>query len=167
MQLVPFGKRQDNKPVTLRDAMNRLFDESFWDPFDMFGDRSLFPNTFQGRITTQFIPNIDISETDKEVKVVTDLPGYEPEKIDVQLQDGVLTMSGSMQEEKEEKDKKEKWYRKECSSGSFYRQFTLPDYIEEDKVKCKFKNGKLTIIVPKKAEAETVKQGKKLEIEVG
>jgi HSP20 family protein len=66
-----------------------------------------------------------------------------------------------MEEQKEEKDKK--WYRKEASRGSFYQQVTLPQGIDEKNVKCKMKNGKLTITVPKMTESKP--QGRTLSIE--
>jgi len=78
----------------------------------------------------------------------------------------VLTFQGKMQEEEEKEDKKEKWYCKQCSSGSFFRQITLPDYIEEEKANCKFKNGKLTITIPKKMTEGNEKPGKELVVEV-
>lgn len=156
MQIVP-RKKDQPQPVSLRDAMNRLFDESFWDPFpSLWGGERL--------MSRQFVPDMDVSETEKEIKVTADVPGYDPKDIDVTLNDSVLTISGTMAQEKEEEDKKQQWHCRQCASGSFVRQFSLPRSVQEDKISCKAKNGKLTIVIPKKKE-EAI-QGKKLTIDV-
>jgi HSP20 family protein len=140
-------KGHAQQPVTLRDAMNRVFDESFWHPFGSFFDDPFF-NEKETRLTKSDFHAIDLSETDKEVKVKIDIPGYDPENINVDIDGNVLTVSGEMSEEKEEKD--EKFYRKERSSGHFSRSITLPNYIEAEKAECDAKNGSLEITVPKK-----------------
>lgn len=129
-------KGQMEHPVTLRDAMNRLFDESFWHPFGSF-----FSDPFAGSHA------IDLSETEKEVKVKIDIPGYDPSKIKVDIEDNILTISGEKSEEREEKD--ERFYRKERSSGHFSRCISLPKYIDADGAKCTANNGSLEIVIPK------------------
>jgi HSP20 family protein len=158
MQLMPW-KRQDGveRGVTLRDAMNQLFDESFWDPMHFFSDNALMPAQRQW----QFLPSFDVSETDKELQIVADVPGYDPKDVNVRIDNGVLTIEGKMEEDKEEKNKK--WYRRETSRGNFMRQLSLPQGISDKDVKCKMKNGKLTISVQKPKEIES--QGKTLQIE--
>jgi len=149
--------------MSLRDAMNQMFDESFWDPWKLWD--SALP-AFRGGFGQQcFVPSIDISENDKQITVVADIPGYDPEDIEASFNDNVLTLQGKMHEENEEQDEKKKWYRRECSSGSFYQQFALPSYAEGSGIKCKAKNGKLTVTIPKKAEKKE-SSSKKLEIEV-
>lgn len=147
-----------SQAVTLRDAMNQLFDESLWDPMRFFSENALLPATSQ---QWQFLPSFDVSETDKELQIVADIPGYDSENVRVNLENSVLTIEGKMEEQKEEKDKK--WYRKEASHGSFYQQVTLPQGIDEKNVKCRMKNGKLTITVPKTQESKP--QGRTLTIE--
>lgn len=164
MQIVPRKKQQAGNAVTLRDAMNQIFDESFWDPWKLW-DTTL--PALQGGSSQQFFqPNFNISEDEKEILITADVPGYDAKDIEITLDDNVLTLQGKMQSETEEKDKKKKWYRKECCSGSFYQSFTLPTYAAAEDIKCKAKNGKLTVSVPKKQLPEKP-AGKKLPIDVG
>lgn len=140
-------KGQNEHPLMLRDAMSRLFDESFWYPFgSYFGDP--FFSEKETLLTKGSFHAIDLSETDEAIKVKIDIPGYNPENINVDIDGNVLTVSGEISEEKEEKD--EKFYRKERSSGHFSRSITLPNYIESEKAKCDAKNGSLKITIPKK-----------------
>lgn len=160
MQLMPW-KRQDGleRGVTLRDAMNQLFDESFWDPMRFFSEGSLFPASTHRQ--WQFMPSFDVSETEKELQIVADVPGYDPKDVNVRIDNGVLTIEGKMEEDKEEKHKK--WYRRETARGNFMRQLSMPQGVGDKDVKCKMKNGKLTITVQKPKEIES--QGKTLHIE--
>lgn len=162
MQIVPRKKQQTSGAVSLRDAMNQMFDESFWDPWKLWD--SAFP-TVQSSTSQMFVPSIDISEDEKNMTVVADVPGYDADDIDITLDNNVLTLQGKMQAEKEEQDKDKKWICKQCSSGSFYQRFTLPSYVDSSGIKCKSKNGKLTVTIPKKAKEETI-EGKKLPIEI-
>jgi len=139
--------------------MNQLFDESFWDPMRFFSDTSsLLPSATR---EWQFLPSFDVSETDKELQVVADVPGYDPKNVNVHLENGVLTIEGKMEEDKEEKGKR--WYRREASRGNFVRQLSVPQSIEEKDIKCKMKNGKLTVTIQKRDQA--LQGGKTLKIE--
>ncbi len=161
MQIIPRRQQQSGsgqQALTLRDAMNQLFDESFWDPMRFFSEGSLLPDV---KRQLQFLPSFDVSETEKEIQIVADVPGYDPKDVHVRIDNGVLTIEGKMEEEKEEKHKK--WYRREASRGNFMRQLSLPQGVDEKHVKCKMKNGKLTIAVEKPQEIET--QGKALRID--
>jgi len=109
-----------------------------------------------------FLPKIDLCETEKEVQVVADLPGYDKENIEVTVEDGLLTISGTMHQEQEEQERK--YYCKQCSSGSFCRQISLPATAEEAKAECAMKNGKLTVTIPKRKEEEKGK-GRTLKIQ--
>ncbi|MBN1494677.1 Hsp20/alpha crystallin family protein [Candidatus Peregrinibacteria bacterium] len=148
----------DEKRMTVRDEMDRFFDDPFApffkpffnDPF--FGGRKAF-------VSSAF-PLIDVSENEKELKVVADIPGYDPKEVDVEVKDNVLTISGKKEHEIEEKGKK--FYRKERSSGSFTRSFALPYYTDAESIECSAKNGTLTVVIPKKAEAK----GKKIAVKV-
>lgn len=161
MQLMPWKQqRQDGsqQSMTLRDAMNQLFDESFWDPMRFFSEGSMFPATTQ---RWQFLPSFDVSETEKELQIVADVPGYDPEDVNVRIDNGMLIVEGKMEEDKEEKNKK--WYRRETARGNFFRQLSLPQGITDKDVKCKMKNGKLTVSIQKPQEIHS--QGKTLKIE--
>jgi HSP20 family protein len=149
-------KQQASQPATLRDTMNRIFEESFLDPFSFFNDRSL--SSMQ---SDRYLPAFDVSETAKEVRIVADVPGYDPAKIDVQLDRNMLTIRGSMEEEQEEKDRQ--WIVKRSASGNFEQRLQLPQNIDDKHIKCKAKNGKLTITVPKTKDG--MQSGRRLEIE--
>jgi HSP20 family protein len=104
-----------------------------------------------------------IAETDKAYEITAELPGLDEKNIEVKLANGVLSIKGVKQEEKEEKEKD--YYRRERSFGSFERSFQVSDDVEEDKIEASFKNGILLVILPKSAEAQ--KQAKKIEVKTG
>lgn len=107
--------------------------------FNPFGENSPF---FQGGF-----PRIDVQETAKDVVVIADMPGIDPKKINVEIGDKSIKLSGSVHEEKESKGKN--FYRKERSSQSFERIIPLPAPVKSDGVKAVAKNGTLTITLPK------------------
>lgn len=101
------------------------------------------------------VPSLDISETDKSVEVKLDLPGIKPKEIEIQLNGNVLTVSGERKEEQEEKGKT--YHRVERRSGSFSRSITLPCAVQEDEVAAEYRDGVLTVTLPKTEEARTRK----------
>lgn len=105
-------------------------------------------------------PAMDVKETDKEVIAEVEIPGFDPEKIDVSVEDGVLRVKGSMDEKKEEKEKG--YWRKEIRTGSFERMVRLPIAVKEDAVEATYEKGLLKIVMPK---AET-KPTSKVKIQV-
>lgn len=127
---------------SLRDEMEQLF-QHFWDEN---GDN------WAGSLMS---PPADVSETDKEVTVKLDLPGVKAKEIDVQLNGNQLVISGERKEEKEEKG--ETWHRVERRSGRFSRTMTMPCAVEEDKIDASMKDGILTVVLPKTAEAQSRK----------
>ncbi len=147
---------QEHVPVlSLRDAMNKMFEESFWDPFDMF-DRMSAAGARQlaGR---GLYPKVDIAEDEKEIKVTADVPGMDPEQIEIEVEEDALTLSGKMEKEVKDEDKEKKYYRYEREYGEFRREFTLPAKVKTDAVTAKVKNGVLEIVLPK---AEMEKKAK-------
>lgn len=102
-------------------------------------------------------PAMDIYEADKEVIAEVNLPGIDPEKIDVSVQDGVLRVSGKMEEKKEEKEKG--YWRKEIRKGSFERVATLPVAVKENAIDATYDKGVLKIVMPK-AEVKPARQVK-------
>jgi len=134
---------ETNPFLTLHREMNRLFDDVFrgFDlaPFgnDRFSDRAVG------------WPNIEVSETDKEVQVTAELPGLEQKDIDLELTNGVLAIRGEKKTETEDKDRlfSERYY------GRFERRIPV-DEVEEDKVSASFKNGVLTVTLPKSPSAQ-------------
>lgn len=98
---------------------------------------------------------MDISETDGKVQVKAELPGLEAKDIDVDVSGDVLTLGGEKKMEEEQKD--ERYYYRERYAGSFQRSFRLPSGVESDKVDAEFKNGVLTINIPKSEESKQKK----------
>jgi HSP20 family protein len=105
-------------------------------------------------------PAMDLRENDKEVVAELEIPGFDPEKIDVSVEDGVLRVRGVMDEKKEEKEKG--YWRKEIRKGSFERAVKLPVAIKENAVEATYEKGILKIVMPK-AEA---KPSSKVKIQV-
>jgi HSP20 family protein len=103
----------------------------------------------------EWLPNIDISETDKEFVVRAEVPGIDKKDIDITLTEGLLTIKGERKHEKEGKD--ECYHRKESRYGSFSRTFRFPSELERDKVDAKYDNGVLKVTIPKAEKAAAKK----------
>jgi HSP20 family protein len=97
-------------------------------------------------------PRIDVSETDSALEIVADLPGLEKEDITASLEDDLLIIKGERKVEKESREKR--FHTIERSSGSFYRALRLPVEVEKDKIEALFKDGVLTLKLPKAKEAK-------------
>ncbi|WP_407181499.1 Hsp20/alpha crystallin family protein [Bradyrhizobium sp. STM 3562] len=150
--LIPWGRgrnvavrrNEDYNPIlTLHREMNRLFDDVFRG-FDLapFGDR--FFDRAMGW------PSIEVNESDKDVKVTAELPGLDEKDVQVELAHGVLSIKGEKKTETEDKDRlfSERYY------GRFERRIPVED-VDEDKVSAAFKNGVLTVTMPKLPQAES------------
>ena len=143
-----------------------------WDPFReleemsdrlnrMFARPAARTNGKETMIVADWVPTVDISETDGEYEIKAEIPDVKKEDVKVTLEDGVLTIQGERKREKEEKGKK--YHRVERSYGSFVRSFGLPDLIDEEKVKAEFKDGILNLHLPKSEKAKP----KAIEVKVG
>jgi len=124
------------------------FGESFG---DVFSDR-LWPESglMKGE---EFEPSMDFYEKDGVYHLDAELPGFNKDDIDISLKDGVVTVSGKKEEVKEEK--KKNYYFKESRSGSFSRSFRLPAAADAEKVDAVFKDGVLSLKIPKEEEKST------------
>ena len=123
------------------------------DPFDIFGRfGDLFEREplFNPTARAEWLPAVDIKETDEGYTFHMDVPGMKPEDLDVELHEGVLSIRGSRTEEKKEEDKG--YVRTERRQGSFSRQFRVPTNAQADALTAEVKDGVLTIVVPKGAE---------------
>jgi len=98
---------------------------------------------------TTFIPSVDIKETDKKIEFYCELPGVNQENVDVELVNDRLTIRGRREFDREEK--KEEFIAIERAYGSFQRTFTLDSAIKADEITASFKDGILTVTVPKAA----------------
>jgi len=103
-------------------------------------------------VNTDFAPRVNITENDNRIKLEFDLPGMENDDIKVTVKDGLLTVSGERKVEK--KDEKENYVRSEIYTGQFSRSFTLPETVETDKIAADYKNGLLTLELPKSEKAK-------------
>ena len=104
------------------------------------------------------VPQLDLVETDKEVEVRLDAPGFKPEQLDVQLMGEVLTITGKQEEKKEEKGKT--FHIVERHAGNFTRNIALPCGVNTNAIEAKFTDGVLTVRMPKTVEAA----GKKIQV---
>jgi HSP20 family protein len=100
----------------------------------------------------EWAPLVDISEDDKEYLIKAELPGLKKDDVHISVEKGVLTITGERKFEKEEKDRKH--HRVERAYGSFVRTFIVPDDAEADRVAAQFKDGVLTIHIPKSEQAK-------------
>jgi HSP20 family protein len=146
----------------LRDEVERVFedfDRSFWGApvrwrgadFDFFR---------RPRLSSAWTPSVDIAEKENMFEVTADLPGIDEKNIEVKLSGGILTVKGTREEHKEER--KKDYYLSERQFGAFERSFQVPESVDSEKIDAHFKNGVLTVSLPKKPEA--VKAEKKINI---
>lgn len=117
----------------------------------------LFDDFGVGRELASFVPALDVYQTKDDVVVETHLAGIDPEKVNVLIENDVLTIEGST-EHKSEVDEKN-YYRKEVRSGSFHRSVVLPAAVSGDKAKAAYEKGVLKIVIPKeeRSKPKTVK----------
>jgi HSP20 family protein len=125
--------------MTLREAMDRLFDDAFTRPI----------NLRDGGWTS---PAVDMYQTDDEVVVRAALPGFKSDEVQINVTGDVLTLRGETKHEEEQKERA--WHIREHRWGSFERSIALPTEVTADKAVADFENGILTITLPK---AEEVK----------
>ena len=118
-----------------------------------FGFPSIRPYTTEEALTVaDFMPPVDILETEKEYLIKLDLPEITKEEVKVYVEEGVLTIQGERKKEKEEKGKK--FHRIERSYGTFLRTFTVPPDADETKIDAEFKEGLLKVHLPKSEKAK-------------
>lgn len=101
----------------------------------------------QALALSDWAPACDITENDKEYRIVAELPSVKKDDVHVTVDNGLLSIRGERKEEKEEKGTK--YHRRELAYGSFVRSFSLPDDADPSKVQAKFKDGALTVTVSK------------------
>lgn len=125
--------------VSLREAMDRLLEESFVRPYGSSG----------GRATSLAL---DVYEQDEDIKVRASIPGIKPEDIDISITGDTLTIRGETQEEKEEQQGN--YHMRERRFGAFHRSITLPTMVNADQAEATYENGVLTLTLPKAEEAK-------------
>jgi len=143
-----------------------------WDPFSDFDSlfNRMMPRTFaswprialgdDGEAKFEWSPSADISETDKEYLVRAELPAVKKEDVKVTVDSGMLKIEGERRQKKDEKN--EKYHRVESYYGNFTRQFSLPENVDANAIRCDSQDGVLTVHIPKK----TIEKPKQIEIKV-
>ncbi len=154
--LSPWRRNQPEPFASFERSMNRMFE-------DFYKDWDIAPFKNGGTLVEAFAPRVDIAETAEAMEVSAEIPGMDEKDVEVTLHGDLLTIKGEKKEEKEEK--KKDYYRMERSYGSFQRVVPLPCEVQADKVEAKFKNGVLSITLPKTAEAQ--KSTRKIQIKAG
>jgi HSP20 family protein len=127
--------------VSLRDAMDRLFEESF-----------IRPTTWTGLAAGHLAVPVDLWETKDAYQLRADLPGVTPDQLDINATSDSISLTGEVKGQAEVTE--EGWLRQERRVGKFQRAFTLPMAIDPTKVEATFENGVLQLVLPK---AENVK----------
>jgi len=159
--------KKSDRPVewrpfeSLRREVDRLFDDFQVGSWRLPFGRDVFdvePFWRGGEVSKA--PAVDIVDKEKAYEITAELPGLDESNIDVKFSDGTLTIRGEKRDEKEEK--KDNYYLSERRYGSFQRSFGVPDGVDVDKIEASFKDGVLTVALPKAAEAQ--KSGKKIVI---
>ena len=123
----------------LQEQVNRLFDTSF-------------PRRGDNSALTTWAPAVDIYETENELVVKSDLPDVDENDLDVRIENNTLTIRGERKFEK--KVAEENYLRVERTYGSFSRSFSLPSTVNSEATKAEYKNGVLTVELPKRAESK-------------
>ena len=148
--LIPWGRQsstapvqyqgQDNPVLGFRREVDRLFDDFF---------RGSLPSLGLSRSLAAW-PNVELSETDGEVRITAEVPGMSEKDVELLMEDGVLTIRGEKKSETEDKDRgySERYY------GRFERRVALPSNVDEGGANATFRDGVLTVTLPKSAEAE-------------
>jgi HSP20 family protein len=121
----------------LTDEMNRLFGEE---------------RLYNAGESVGWTPACDIYEDDEAVTLRFELAGVDPKAVDIRFENGVMTVKGERKLERE--DRRENYHRIERSYGTFTRSFSLPGTIDAEKIRAEAKDGVLTLMLPKRAEAK-------------
>ena len=125
--------------MTLREAMDRLFDDAFTRPFSLIREGGSNWSSLA----------IDMYQTDNEIVVKASLPGIKADEVNINVTGDILTIKGEMKHEHEEEKKDKAWHIREHRWGAFERSIRLPTGVMFDKAKAEFDNGILTITLPK------------------
>jgi HSP20 family protein len=151
--------RAGNPLFDLRNEIDTLFDRFFsgslFGPFGGLPDAQPLRQPFSG-----MMPKVDVSESEREIQIVAELPGLKQENVELNLENDLLTLRGETSTSRDEKDKQ--YHLTERSYGRFERSFRLPDTVDREKISASFENGLLTVTLPKSERAQ--KKAKRIEI---
>ncbi|HEU0296632.1 MAG TPA: Hsp20/alpha crystallin family protein [Anaerolineales bacterium] len=127
--------------MTLREAMDRLFNDAFTRPFSLMREGG----------SNWASPPIDMYQTNNEVVVKAALPGVKADEVQINVNNDILTIKGEVKHDDERKN--QSWHIREQSWGAFERSIALPTGVVADRAKADFENGVLTITLPKSEQA--------------
>ena len=147
--------------------MPSIFGENLFDDFMNDFSFPTFPNVdkeLYGKHAKNLMKT-DVKETENAYEIDIDLPGFKKDEIQMELKDGVLTVSAAKGLDKDEEDKKGNYIRKERYAGSMSRSFYVGENVEQEDVKAEFKHGILKLFVPKKEAKPAVEENKYIAIE--
>lgn len=137
------------EPLNLLDRLQRGFNlHNLLDPYA----REVEGEDNSNVVTSHWRPAVDIKEEEDRFVIYADLPGVDPEDIEITMEQGVLTLKGERSEETTKE--REGYKRVERVNGSFYRRFSLPDIADAERIEAKGKNGVLEITLPKQEKAK-------------
>ena len=145
MNLTPYSSVRNGGSLARRDHAFETLQREIDQLFDTFSG-SMWGRGDHGQV----IPRLDVTETEKEVKITCELPGLEERDVQLALTDSLLTIRGEKRTEAEDKDKS--YYHSERSYGAFARTVELPTHVDAGKVQASMKHGVLKIVAPKSAE---------------
>jgi HSP20 family protein len=147
---------------SLRREVDRLFEDFQLGSWRLPFVRPVFDTApfWRGDISWGKTPAVDVVDKEKAYEITAELPGMDESNIDVKFSDGTLTIKGEKKDEKEEK--KKDYYLSERRYGSFQRSFGVPAGVDTTKIEAHFKNGVLTVTLPKTVDAQ--KSEKKIAI---
>jgi HSP20 family protein len=128
--------------ASTQDQFGRLFNDTF----------SRFLGSEEGLSARSWVPPVDVYETDLNVVLTAELPGVDPKDVELRVEDNTLYLQGHRNFQKEVKE--DDYHRVERSYGSFARSFTLPASVDSDQAKAEYKDGLLTLTLPKREEAK-------------
>ena len=143
--------RMSNPLFDLRNEIDTLFDRFFsgslFGPFGGLPDAQPLRQRFGG-----MMPKVDVSESEREIQIVAELPGLKQEDVELNLDNDLLTLRGETSTSRDEKDKQ--YHLSERSYGRFERSFRLPETVDREKISASFENGLLTVTLPKSERTE-------------
>lgn len=158
--LIPWGRQDNRAPalpgseerspfLSLRRDIDRLFDDFFQAPMPGIG-----------RGATMQWPNVEVSRSDEEIRITAEVPGMTEKDVELLLEDGILTLRGEKKSESEDRERgySERFY------GRFERRIALPSGVDEEKAKAEFRDGVLSVTLPRNREAE---RGRRIPINAG
>ncbi len=137
-RMIRFSPRSDLQNV--QREIDRVFDSFFR------------PSSTEGKESAVWSPRVDLSETEDAYLIHLDVPGMKKEDIEINFQDGTLTISGERRSHEAQEDEQRNYMRVERSFGHFYRSFTLPNTVNADDIQADYQEGVLKVRVPKAEE---------------